>query len=316
MSEPSLNNLDLFTKEFLKTNIDEINIELKKKGYFAFPKAINSNVISNIHQDATKNRINLNNNEITGVYAEKQYYLINLLSVSKTFYDFVTSKIVFDICKKFLGNQFRLKALRYYETYGKHLMQWHTDNKIGRKFAHIPGIIFIFYISDVEEGQFQYIEGSHLWSGEKEYSDYSNDFIQKNYKEKIKDFKFPSGSLIIYNTYGIHRAKPVSNKKFIRKSVFFQVDSEVENSEPIILNSKFIRNVDNDLKMFLGFGKKSSYEVFPKTSINDLSFNKTTRIYLKYIFFRFLENLKIMLPKKIKTILKKYFKKFKKEELN
>ena len=190
-------------------------------------------------------------------------------------------------------------------------MQWHTDNKTSREFSHIPGIIFIFYISNVEEGQFQYIEGSHLWSGEKGYSDYSNEFIQKNCKEKIKDFKFPSGSLIIYNTYGIHRAKPVLNDKFIRKSIFFQVDSEVENSEPIILNSKFITKVDSDLKMFLGFGKKSSYEVFPKTSINNLSFNKITRIYIKYIIFKFLENLKMILPKKIKIILKKDLKKFK-----
>ena len=62
MSEPSFNDLDLFTKEFLNLDLNDINIELKKKGYFAFPKAINSDVISNIHQDATKHRINLNNN--------------------------------------------------------------------------------------------------------------------------------------------------------------------------------------------------------------------------------------------------------------
>jgi hypothetical protein len=309
MSETSLNNSDLFTEEFLKINHDAIYVELKEKGYFVFPKAINSNVIKNIHRDATKYKINLNNNEITGVYAENQYYFTNLLSVSKAFYDFVTSNIVFDICKKILGDQFRLKALRYYETYGKHQMQWHTDNKTSCGFAHIPGIIFIFYISDVDDGQFQYIEGSHLWSGEKGYSDYSDDFIQKKYKDKVKDFKLASGSLIIYNTYGIHRAKPVSNKKFIRKSVFFQVDNEIENSEPIILNSNFITKVDSDLKMFLGFGKKSNYEIYPKTSINNLSFNKITRIYLNYIIFRFLKNLKMILPKEIKIILKKYLKK-------
>ena len=30
-------------------------------------------------------------------------------------------------------------------------MQWHTDNKTDREFAHIPGIIFIFYVEDVED---------------------------------------------------------------------------------------------------------------------------------------------------------------------
>lgn len=308
MNKAGYDNLDLFTKEFLNLDLDNIYIELKEKGYFAFPNAINSNVISNIYQDATKHKINLNNNEITGVYTEKQYFLTNLLTISKTFYEFVTSKIVFDICKKFLGDKFRLKALRYYETYGKHHMQWHTDNKTDREFAHIPGIIFIFYLSDVEDGQFQYLEGSHLWSGEKAYNNYTDEFIKKNYSEKIKNFKFPSGSLIIYDTYGIHRAKPVFDKNFIRKSVFFQVDSEVENSEPIILNTTFITKVDSDLKMFLGFGKKSNYEVHPKTSINSLPLNKVTRILLKYITYRFLRNLKLLLPKKIKIILKNIFK--------
>jgi hypothetical protein len=308
MSKLTLNNSAVFTEDFLKINFDDIVIKLKERGYFVFPKAINNNVIKNIHRDATKYKINLNNNEITGVYAENQYYFTNLLSVSKTFYDLVTSEFVFDISKKYLGDHFRLKALRYYETYGKHPMQWHTDNKTSRGFANIPGIIFIIYISDVEDGQFQYIEGSHLWSGEKAYSDYSDDLIEK-YKEKIIDFKFPSGSLIIYNTYGIHRAKPVSKRKFIRKSIFFQVDSDIENSEPVILNPNFITKVDSDLKMFLGFGKKSNYEIYPKTSINNISFNKIAKIFLNYIIFRFLINLKMTIPKKIAIILKKYLKK-------
>ena len=60
--------------------------------------------------------------------------------------------------------------------------------------------------------------------------------------------------------------------------------------------------------MFLGFGKKSNYEVHPKTSINSLPLNKVTRILLKYITYRFLRNLKLLLPKKIKIILKNIFK--------
>ena len=235
----------LFNKEFLNIDIEFVTKQLHDKGYFAFKNAITKSAIDSIEYDATKSKLSLNKNEIGGVYAEKQYYLTNLLSVSKTFYDFVTSKFVFDVCKKHLGSEFRLKALRYYETYGGHHMQWHTDNKTDKGFAQIPGIIFIFYISDVEDGQFQYIEGSHLWSGEKAYSDYSDEFIDKNHKEKIRDFKYPSGSLIIYNTYGIHRAKPVFSKEFIRKSVFFLIDSETINSEPIILNTKFITNLSS-----------------------------------------------------------------------
>ena len=184
-------------------------------------------------------------------------------------------------------------------------MQWHTDNKTDQEFSHIPGLIFIFYISDVDDGQFQYIEGSHLWSGKKAYNNYTDEYIQKNHKDKIKDFKMPSGSIIIYNTYGVHRAKPVFNKSFVRKSVFFQVDSEINNSEPIILNTEFITKVNEDIKMFFGFGHRSNYKVYPKTSIYSLPLTKNILIILiKYILQRFLKSFKHLIPKKIKKILK------------
>lgn len=307
MNLPSIENLDsIFTKEFEKIDVNIVAKELQEKGYFSFANALTKSAVNSIEIDATKSSLNLNKNLISGVYAEKQYYLTNLLCVSKTFYNFATSNFVLEVCKKYLGNKFRLKALRYYETYGGHHMQWHTDNKTDRGFAHIPGIIFIFYVSDVEDGCFQYIEGSHLWSGEKAYSDYSDKFIENNYKDKIINFKFPAGSLIIYNTYGIHRAKPVFNNNFVRKSVFFQVDSEIDNSEPIILNTKFIANVNDDLQMFLGFGKPSNYEVFPNTSINSLPLNKTLlQIFATYFAARFVRNVYNLCPEYVKGVIKK-----------
>ena len=100
-----------------------------------------------IWQKEAKTKLNINQNKISGVYVEKQYYFTNLLTISKTFYDFVTSKFVLETCERYLGNSFRLKALRYYETYGGHHMQWHTDNKTDKDFTHnIPGLIFIFSI--------------------------------------------------------------------------------------------------------------------------------------------------------------------------
>jgi len=307
------NYKETFSEDFLKIDTETLIKNLKEKGYFSFPNAISNNAIRIIEKDATNLKFNLNNNEITGVYYEHQYYFTNLLTISKTFYNFVTSSFVFEICRKYLGNRFRLKALRYYETFGGHDMQWHTDNKTDRAFADIPGIIFIFYISDVEDGEFQYIEGSHLWSGEKAYNNYDNEFIQKKHKEKIKSFKLPKGSLIIYNTYGIHRAKPVFNKKFVRKSVFFQVDSDIENSEPINLNTKFISKINSDIEMFLGFGKPSdsvNYKVYPETNIKFLPLSeKVFEILSKYLFYRLTRYIYRLTPYYLKNFIKKLIKK-------
>ena len=66
----------------------------------------------------------------------------------------------------------------------------------------------------------------------------TNEFIDKNYSKLIKSFKLPKGSLLIYDATGIHRAKPFKNNKYVRKSLYFQVDAYDENSEKILLNTK------------------------------------------------------------------------------
>jgi hypothetical protein len=95
------------------------------------------------------------------------------------------------------------------------------------------------------------------------------------------------GSLIIYNTYGIHRARPVTNKTFVRKSVFFQVDSEIQNSEPIIVNTEIINYVNNHISMFMGFVKSINYEILSNTALNFLSLDKKINaIITKYVCHR------------------------------
>ena len=97
-------------------------------------------------------------------------------------------------------------------------MQWHTDNKSETHKTNTNGLIFIVYLSDVQDGEFQYIEGSHNWSGDDDHSNYSNDLIEDKYKDKITSFKKNAGGIVIYNSRGIHRAKPTKDNNFTRKS--------------------------------------------------------------------------------------------------
>ena len=105
------NYKEIFSEDFLNIDTEIVSKNLEEKGYFSFPKAISDNAIRLIEKDATNLKLNLNNNEITGVHYEHQYYFTNLLTVSKTFYNFITSTFVFEVCKKYLGNRFRLKRL-------------------------------------------------------------------------------------------------------------------------------------------------------------------------------------------------------------
>jgi len=293
-------------------NLNLIKKEVEEKGYFSVESFFNDEFLKQVESDATNSKFSLNQNSLLGFFYETQYYFINLLAQSNVFYNFCTSKFVLNICKNYLGKNFRLKALRYYETMSGHNMKWHTDNKIEKEKKNIPGLIFIIYISDVNKGEFQYIEGSHKSSGIDKYSEYSEQFINEKYSNLIKTFSMPKGSLIIYDSYGIHRAKPFKNSNFVRKSIFFQVDSNVENSEKIIVNTNFLTDVSDDIRMYLGFGKKSDYFVYPDTNLNRLPISKNNfKTIFSWFLYRITKFLTRTEPRNIRNILSKIKLKFK-----
>jgi hypothetical protein len=292
-----------------------ITSRLENDGFIVLNKFFSEKFISSIINDVEENKFSINANIPTGVYAHRQYYFCDLLTISEYFFNFLTSKFLTSFLKKYFSEKCRIKAIRYYETFAHHNMQWHTDNKkSGKEFANIDGLIFIFYCVDVNEGQFQYIKGSHKWSSERKMNDYSDDWINKNCKEEIVDFKASAGTLIIYDAKGIHRAKPFQNSKFVRKSVFVQFDNNIEDGTPIYLNTSFFKKElikDQWLLDFFGFGKKSDYKPFPTSGpktlpfLKYISFLKTVlkgviiRVLLKYINFEQADRIKKILKKKI-----------------
>ena len=282
--------------------------DLKTKGYCAIESLITPEVIEEIENEVTKSRYALNENIQNGIYYETQYYFMNLLSDSKRCYDFITSNFVLDISKKYLGDIYRLRAMRYYETMSGHVMKWHSDNNKERAKVKFTGLIFIIYVCDVNEGEFQFIEGSHKFSNKFDSPEINNEIVDKNYSKLVKSFKLPKGSLLIYDATGIHRAKPFINKKYVRKSLYFQVDAFDENSEKIILNSKFLSNITPEIKQLFGFGKDSSYPVYPKTNLNRLPINSKVLILLsKWFVYRLLRIIFRTEPRRIVKFLKNLF---------
>lgn len=271
-----LNKETVFTDRFLALDPQIISCSIRMDGVFSLENALREEFLEGIEADIAQNPFGININNVHGVHYGSQYYVTHMLAVSHHFFSFCTHPKILQVCAHILGDRFRLKAQRYYETYGGHAMRWHTDNKTDRGFSHIPGLIFIAYISDVEDGEFQYIRGSHNWSGEKAYNEYDDAFIEREHAGGVLSFRKPRGTLIVYDTYGIHRARPVTGSQFVRKSLFFQVDSKVEDGEPILLKTEFADGVDERLKQYLGFGKPSEYRSFPPTGLQHLPIGANT----------------------------------------
>ena len=261
---------DVFTDAFLAHSPAAIAQEIRTNGYFVCANALSRDFVRRIALDVERNRFGFNRNLVTGVRVERQYFLTHMLAVSRAFFEYCTHTAVLDIAQSVLGQKFRLKALRYYETYGGHKMQWHTDNKTNKGFAEISGIIFIAYVSDVDDGAFQYVKGSHKWSGQHRHSDYTDEFIERGHASDVVEFRQPAGSVIIYDSYGIHRAAPVADWNFVRKSLFFQVDAHLGDGEKVLVDTQFVEHADERTKMFLGFGLPSEYGAFPDTGLNTL----------------------------------------------
>ena len=309
------NSMTVFNNNFLDTNPKIIVDEVKRKGYFTIDEGISEVFINNINSDVAKSGLNINNNEISGVYylPGNQFFLTHMLAASKNFFDFCTSNKLIEICSNYFNSQFRLKAFRYYENFGGQKMQWHTDNKavsntqdLAQKNTKVSGLIFIVYLNDVNDGEFQYIEGSHLWSSKNQFNDYTEKYIMDNFRDKIVSFKKKKGSVIIYNTFGIHRAKPTKNKKFVRKSLFIQIDEDINSSTPIYINTEFFDKLDDKLKIYLGFGKKADQKIYPSANIHTMPLNsKILIVLIDWIFKKIKNNLISILPGYLRKKIRK-----------
>ena len=104
---------------------------------------------------------------------------------------------------------------------------------------------------------------------------------------------------VIYHYQG---TKASEKKEFVRKTLFFQVEKDTKHSEPILLNSEFISELSDDLKMYLGFGKEATNKVYPATSIYTMPLNKKVSLIIyKWILSRVLSSLPGFIRKRVRN---------------
>jgi hypothetical protein len=275
--------MDLFSESFLSLPNATIVKALKTDGVFCARAALTETFLSSICEDVARTGHGLNRNWISSVYTRDQLFLCHMFAVSRSFIKFSTHPRFFELFDQILEGNYRLKAHRYYETYGGHRMQWHTDNKLEHGLDHTPGLVVIAYISDVEDGEFQYVRGSQHWSGGRDYNDYTDQFVEQNCSKDILSFNGPRGTLLIFDTHGIHRAKPVKEGNFVRKSLHFQVDGTLEAGEPLLVNPEYIDNLDDRIKRYLGFGQPSGLSIYPRTDLSTLPLSRQSEIFRYFI---------------------------------
>lgn len=315
----------MFNLDFLNISTSRIVDDLKNKGYFVAEEALEEQYIDELLQEVDFNSILVNNNDVGVVISQNIKFLTHCLASSKKTYDIITERKILDVCKGYFDDNYKLTNHRVYQVNQKAHMPWHTDNNLqsGKQLVakhNMPGLLFLFYLSDVTTNAFQYLKYSHNWSSKYDHEIYlSDDFIETNYKNDILSFPMKKGSLIICDIHGIHRAEPFQDDNYNRTTLLFQVDqvgSEyVGHGEKNLVNTEYLDNLTPEVMDYLGFGFSRTYPAFPNSSVATLKpedifalqkklLPQTIEAFLKYLVNSLLPAQVIINAKRIRWNLK------------
>jgi len=212
-----------------------------------------------------------------------QRYLADTLSYGKEIINVYTNDFLIELAETYAQDKVHLSNYRIYSTYPSKdfKMWWHLDNKIDtydfekKVFVQtvVPddiGIIFLMYLSDVEDGGVQVVKGSHKWSSDYEREDF--DHMENEFSNDIVTFNNrPKGTFVAYDYGLIHRAKPYNGGK-IRTSMFGQLSpSRMPAGEPILLSSRDLLDLTPKQQQVLNFGQEATTLNWPIGDPNEFA---------------------------------------------
>lgn len=258
--------------------------QLQQDGIIILENIIPEQLISNM-QNAFSHRLKrLNFNSTMGSQRTEIYrnYVEDLLSVDQSFLKTIILPTIQFFVKQYISNDAVLMEARGWETkiVKKEFHGWHKDGWYDKKIYVEPPrqLKVAIYLTDVETGPFAYVKGSHKNVKSDPFvlhKHYSDEFVGQ-YKNDIVKVTGKAGTIIIFDTAGIHRQ--MSPNLSERRAIFFTFhspDSQIDPSEleygrygPIIINNLF---VDEDVTLedlkFLGFFQKHYASVGSQQSI-------------------------------------------------
>lgn len=266
-------------------DLDNLNQTLDADGFVNLTGLIDDQQIETINR---RIKLAMNQPHVNGQrgYVKEgcQRYLADTLSYGKEIIDVYTNDTLIELAEKYSKDAVHLSNYRIYCTYPSDdfKMWWHLDNKIdtydfeNKCFIQkvVPddkGLIFLMYLSDVEDGGVQLVKGSHKWS--RDYECEGFDHMEEDFKQEIVTFNnCPKGTFVAYDYATIHRAKPYNGGQ-VRTSMFGQLSpSRMPAGEPILLNVRDLPSLTDKQKQVLNFGNEPSTLNWPIGKIDE--FNK------------------------------------------
>lgn len=174
------------------------------------------------------------------------------------------------------------------------------------------GIVFIIYLVDTDNDATEFVLGSHKESSKFTKNNFLDEYISLNFKNRITKAKGKRGCAVISDTRVIDRGSFDSGKEINRYSFWFQIDSNTNQAERLLLNPEFLpKEIPNELSEYLGFSKNFGLTVHPVTTNIDkiIPDDERFKMLFKYFILAILipfNWIRLKLPLKTKVMLKIY----------
>src|SRR4030095_10593444 len=199
---------------------------------------------------------------------QRMKFLQDTLTVNEEILKIYLHPFIIDCCEQYTGKPVHLSDYRIYQNLEGYHMPWHVDNKtMGERdrtqtILDYKGSIALIYLDDVDHGPFQLVSKSHLWTSAF-YKEMWDDVIEKYSKDIVSFNNQKAGTLILYDTRGIHRAEPFHTETPRTGLLAQYADFDKPTVEPIFINTEHLSRLSERSVQVLRFGKKASAATWP-----------------------------------------------------
>lgn len=198
-----------------------------------------------------------------------RHMIQDALTLDQGFVDLAIHPLVKETAQAFIGPSYELVEAKGWKSLPTRLdfHGWHGDAWYDQDAVkdHIPREVKVaMYLSDVTSGPFTYIKGSHRKLHPRAVHETD---LQDVPSSDIVEVTGPAGSVIFFDTSGIHRqGRPMLHE---RLAIFYNYhdpsvpiqkeDVEYYRYHPLILNAAFLGDLTEEDRRILGFGNKTNH---------------------------------------------------------
>jgi hypothetical protein len=193
--------------------------------------------------------------------------LQDVLTIEQGMVDLAVHPLVAKTLTKYIGPEFALTEAKGWKSLStkRDFQGWHGDYWYDEKVSNgiAREVKLAMYLTDVQNGAFNYIKGSHQKQHPRVFQDAE---VQEMLPRRV-EITGPAGTAFLFDSSGIHKqGVPIRDQ---RLAVFYNYhDPKVALASeavdyyryhPLILNAAFLGNLSEESQRILGFGNKNRY---------------------------------------------------------